>query len=207
MMFSLKNLISLLVLYCDYGLIKGQDLSATDGNAASHASAKATVPNKKPGSNQPGQNVGSGGQEDSFEPDGPAALSAATYKHSSYSRNALPRRKHGFEKLHPVVVNVSFSFRQIHDIDEFHQIMLISVWQREFWRDEYISWDPADYQGTETLWVDMDDIWTPDLNLMTSGYDSLSPMISRVRVIVNYKGEVTFMYPILYHVACELDMK
>ena len=147
------------------------------------------------------------GEEKEIETDSVAALARATYKHENYNRNALPLKRKSMVNGDRIVVNVSFSIRQIHDIDEFYQIMLLSVWQREYWIDDYITWNPDDYRGVKVIRVDANEIWTPDLVLATSGSDEMKPMMERVRTIINYKGEVTYSFPILYHVACEMDMR
>ena len=40
---------------------------------------------------------------------------------------------------------------------------LIGLFQT--WNDKYLTWDPAEYGGVESLRVDSDDIWLPDVML------------------------------------------
>ena len=149
------------------------------------------------------------GIEEEIETDNVAALARVTYKHENYNRNALPLKRKGNVSRDEdrIVVNMGFSIRQIHDINEFHQIMVISVWQREYWIDDYMTWNPDDYRGVKSIRVGADDIWTPGLVLTTSGSKDIKPMMDPVRIIVTHKGEVTYAFPILYHVACEMDMR
>ena len=133
----------------------------------------------------------------------PAAIARATYKGLNYSRSSIPK----INASEPVTVYLSLAIRQIHDIDEFHQVMKVSVWQREYWVDEHLQWDPEEYGGVESIQVQGSEIWTPDLVLYTNGNDAIKPMIEHPRATVDYQGNVKHLFPIMYYVACEMNMR
>ena len=132
-----------------------------------------------------------------------AKLARATYKDPDYDSNSIPVT----DWSKAVEVQVGLGIRQIHDIDEFHQVMKVSVWQRTYWKDEYIQWDPSEFGGIQTVTVKESDIWTPDLVLYTNGHEEVKPIMEHPRASVDHEGHVSYFYPILFHVACEMDMR
>lgn len=35
----------------------------------------------------------------------------------------------------------------------------------KYWRDEFMTWDPEEYDGLDTVYVSVEDIWRPDIVL------------------------------------------
>ena len=33
------------------------------------------------------------------------------------------------------------------------------------WKDDFLTWDPADYEGLQSIRLPVNDIWSPDLVL------------------------------------------
>lgn len=57
---------------------------------------------------------------------------------------------------------MKFMYNFQHEID---QIMTCSVWLRQEWIDEKLSWDPKRYGGVNVLYVPYEMIWVPDIVL------------------------------------------
>ena len=142
-------------------------------------------------------------------PPGPLANSSAycklayeTYYHKDYGKMTIPVKN----VSRPLVVEISMGLRKILEIDEFKQLAKVSVWVREFWTDEFLQWDPNDYEGVRAMRVKHNSIWTPDMLLYTNGGEDTEPL-DHINAIVSYDGQVTYMYPALYHVACHMAIQ
>jgi hypothetical protein len=49
-------------------------------------------------------------------------------------------------------------------------------------------------------------IWRPDIALYSDGAGDYSPTMDTVQAKVNYEGNVSYLYPALYKVACRMDI-
>lgn len=60
-------------------------------------------------------------------------------------------------------------------------IELLSIFQ--WWKDEYLVWDPVKYPGINYISFRSDEIWTPDFKLLDSaiGSDPLDSLFIRVQ--------------------------
>ena len=49
--------------------------------------------------------------------------------------------------------------------DEKNQVMTTNVWLDQEWRDELLTWNPADFGGLQRIRIPCDLIWLPDIVL------------------------------------------
>lgn len=67
------------------------------------------------------------------------------------------------ENTGPTLVTVQLYFKQIQKVQESDQILTIYCWLEEYWKDEYLSWEPAQFGGIKQIHVPAEMIWKPDL--------------------------------------------
>ena len=130
------------------------------------------------------------------------AIAKSTFKSPSYSRQAIPVKNHS----EPLVVYVGMGLRKILEVDEFRQLVRFSLWIREYWVDEFITWNPESYGGMSTLRVEHGSVWNPDLVLYTNGGDDQEPL-EHINLIVDSNGQITYTYPAIYSVACHMEIQ
>lgn len=71
--------------------------------------------------------------------------------------------------VHPVkdsskAVTVAIGMAIIHlDIDEMKSVMGVDAWMRFDWKDEFLSWDPLDYDNLTQIHLAVGEIWKPDI--------------------------------------------
>ena len=130
------------------------------------------------------------------------ALAKDTYLNENYSRQAIPVQDHA----KPLILNVGVDLRKILAVEEHEQRINVSLWIREYWIDEYITWDPKEYEGLNRIRVEHGTIWNPDLVLYTNGGED-QEILKHINVIVHHTGHVTYTYPALYSVACHMDIQ
>ncbi|CAD6186907.1 unnamed protein product [Caenorhabditis auriculariae] len=67
------------------------------------------------------------------------------------------------ESSGPTNVTVQLYFKQIQKVQENDQIITLYCWIEEYWSDEFLMWDPEEFDGVSSLHVPSDMIWKPDL--------------------------------------------
>ncbi|CAJ0591526.1 unnamed protein product [Cylicocyclus nassatus] len=61
------------------------------------------------------------------------------------------------------VVFMDNGLRSILHTDEVNQVLVLKEWLRMFWRDEFLTWNPADYDNITEIKVPRSLIWLPDV--------------------------------------------
>ena len=49
--------------------------------------------------------------------------------------------------------------------DEKNQVMKLNVWLKIRWINHFLKWDPKDFDGVESITVEKEKVWIPDLTL------------------------------------------
>ncbi|EDO49045.1 predicted protein, partial [Nematostella vectensis] len=108
----------------------------------------------------------------------------------------------------PTNVTLDITFNSIIDVDEKHQILSSSVWIRQSWIAETLSWDPAEYGGVNQIVVSSQLLWQPDTvlyNNIFEEFDSrLDTTVTRVRVYSS--GFVYWAMPYVFKTMCKIDV-
>ena len=51
------------------------------------------------------------------------------------------------------------------EIVELVVVMHHFLWFYKLWKDEFLEWNPADYEGVNEIRIPSHKIWTPDIRL------------------------------------------
>uniref|UniRef100_A0A914V910 Neurotransmitter-gated ion-channel ligand-binding domain-containing protein n=1 Tax=Plectus sambesii TaxID=2011161 RepID=A0A914V910_9BILA len=74
------------------------------------------------------------------------------------------------------------------------------------WTDEYLTWNPADFNGTESIRAPVLQVWHPDVGIVSMSLKSEDFIEKEERlVIINYNGEVVYPYPFLLTTSCPMQ--
>ncbi|CAD5215258.1 unnamed protein product [Bursaphelenchus okinawaensis] len=115
----------------------------------------------------------------------------------------------------PVRVNMSMSLYQILQVDERSQSLTVNVWMVQDWYDQFLDWDPHDYEGINKTILPYDEIWVPDTYL----YNSESMEQKRTEALMNGIVEtgywrndsrgayVQLMFPAIYKLSCRMNVR
>ena len=104
-------------------------------------------------------------------------------------------------------VEVSVNFFRIFDVNQKTGKADLAVWLRLKWFDPRLVWDPADWEGTDTLYVWMGkggpdgEIWSPDMELWNAE-SSIQDSLTKTYAIVKSNGEVKWSRPGRLKVMC-----
>ncbi|VDN58348.1 unnamed protein product [Dracunculus medinensis] len=106
----------------------------------------------------------------------------------------------------PVTIKLKLRLSQIIDVHEIDQIMTCSVWLRQEWIDEKLSWDPKRYGGVNVLYVPYEMIWVPDIVLYNNADNNYNITIS-TKATLRYDGVVTWEPPAIFKSMCQIDVR
>ncbi|XP_061156118.1 5-hydroxytryptamine receptor 3B [Syngnathus typhle] len=101
-------------------------------------------------------------------------------------------------------VFVDFILQSVLDVDSKTQSITASIWYRQIWTDEFLVWDPDQFDGINEISLSSDAIWIPDIIVNELVAEGRSPPIPYV--YVNASGCVKNYRPMQVVLACSLEM-
>ncbi|KAK0394578.1 hypothetical protein QR680_000815 [Steinernema hermaphroditum] len=126
----------------------------------------------------------------------------------SYDRKAKPT----WDNNRPINVTFSMDLYQILELNEPQQYILLNAWIIERWHDEFLYWNPDDYNNITEIRLPHDSIWLPDTTL----YNSLVMKDDDTRRLLNAKlttnatrraALIELLYPTIYKFSCLLNLQ
>ncbi|XP_076061263.1 neuronal acetylcholine receptor subunit alpha-10-like, partial [Oratosquilla oratoria] len=118
-----------------------------------------------------------------------------------YDRDVRPVKN----ASHPIVIQLGITLTQIFDMDEKNQVLTTNVWLDQEWMDELLHWDPADYNGLETIRLPCERIWLPDIVLYNNADDYTRGYMNS-KAMVSYQGKVFWPPPTKFRSTCPVDV-
>uniref|UniRef100_A0A8C1P0B3 Neuronal acetylcholine receptor subunit alpha-7 n=1 Tax=Cyprinus carpio TaxID=7962 RepID=A0A8C1P0B3_CYPCA len=106
----------------------------------------------------------------------------------------------------PIVVELGLTLLQIIDVDEKNQVLITNAWLQLGWTDVYLSWNPDNYPGVQTLRFPSNQIWTPDILLYNSA-DERFDATFHTNVLVNASGSCQYIPPGILKSTCYIDVR
>ncbi|XP_063079564.1 5-hydroxytryptamine receptor 3B [Engraulis encrasicolus] len=103
----------------------------------------------------------------------------------------------------PTLIYIDFIIQSILEVDGQTQKVTTSVVYQQFWTDEFLVWDPEEFDGINNISLPTDAIWLPDI-IITEFVDRGSSEVPYV--YVNSSGVVKNSMPIQVVAACDLQI-
>ena len=85
-------------------------------------------------------------------------------RNSDYLKMMRPVRNH----TQPITVKLGMCVMMLEDVVERDQTMLMSVCIKMKWVDEFLRWNPEEFDGLQWMALPVEDIWQPDIALVNS---------------------------------------
>uniref|UniRef100_A0A671T2C9 5-hydroxytryptamine (serotonin) receptor 3B n=1 Tax=Sinocyclocheilus anshuiensis TaxID=1608454 RepID=A0A671T2C9_9TELE len=104
----------------------------------------------------------------------------------------------------PTTVYIDLIIQSVLDGDGQTQKVTTSIWYRQIWNDEFLVWDPEEFDGITEISLSLDAIWVPDVIISEFVDVGKSPVIPYV--YVNCSGTVKNYKPIQVVSACHLEI-
>uniref|UniRef100_A0A1I8AAS0 Neur_chan_LBD domain-containing protein n=1 Tax=Steinernema glaseri TaxID=37863 RepID=A0A1I8AAS0_9BILA len=77
-----------------------------------------------------------------------------------------------------------------------------------YWQDEFLRWNPENYEGASEIFLASEEIWIPEFSLYYShNFNDAVKLLSNNDVRVNYTGHVRYYLPFSTESLCKLDVK
>nr|ARU12131.1 acetylcholine-binding protein 2 [Pardosa pseudoannulata] len=106
-----------------------------------------------------------------------------------------------------VPVKISISPLSLRSMNEKNQIISLEAWMMLTWMDEYLRWDPSDYDNITELRISPTEIWKPDIALYTASPDtSLFPVVHTEAIVYN-NGMIIWVPPFTINSRCPIPFR
>uniref|UniRef100_A0A8C0GS67 5-hydroxytryptamine receptor 3A n=1 Tax=Chelonoidis abingdonii TaxID=106734 RepID=A0A8C0GS67_CHEAB len=130
----------------------------------------------------------------------PALLQLSDYLLTHYRKGVRPVQD--WRRTTNVAIDVMVY--AILSVDEKNQVLTTYIWYRQHWIDEFLRWNPEDFDNITQMSLPTQSIWVPDILINEFVDVGKSPDIPYV--YVSYHGEVQNLKPIQVMTACSLDI-
>lgn len=130
----------------------------------------------------------------------PALGRLSDYLFTNYKKGVRPVR----DWRKPTTVSIDVIVYAILSVDEKNQVLTTYIWYRQYWTDEFLQWNPEDFDNITKLSIPTDSIWVPDILINEFVDVGKSPDIPYV--YVRNHGEVQNYKPLQVVTACSLDI-
>ncbi|XP_033028422.1 5-hydroxytryptamine receptor 3B [Lacerta agilis] len=143
----------------------------------------------------------------------PGTLAAATQRPRNSTLHRLTRRllkkySKGVRPVRnwskPTIVYLDLFVHAVLDVDAQNQKLTTSIWYRQIWKDEYLTWNSSRYDGIKEISLPIHCIWAPDIIVGESVDASKSPDLPFV--YLNASGVIKNYKPMQVVSACILEM-
>ncbi|XP_041656816.1 5-hydroxytryptamine receptor 3A [Cheilinus undulatus] len=102
------------------------------------------------------------------------------------------------------IVAIDLMVYSILNVDEKNQVLTTYVWYRQSWTDEFLVWNPEDFDEVKQLSIPTANVWVPDILINEFVDVGKSPDIPYV--YVTHDGLVRNYKPIQVVTACTLNI-
>ncbi|XP_075696919.1 5-hydroxytryptamine receptor 3A-like [Rhinoderma darwinii] len=90
-------------------------------------------------------------------------------------------------------VYIDISIYAILSVDEKNQLLTTYFLYNRYWRDEFLQWNPMDFENMTIISMPSEDIWIPDI--MISEFVDLGKALTQSYVYINNTGLVKYQKP------------
>ncbi|XP_033633525.1 neuronal acetylcholine receptor subunit beta-2-like isoform X1 [Asterias rubens] len=94
---------------------------------------------------------------------------------------------------------------QVIQLDERKQTLKTNVWLTLKWQDEYLTWDPKDYNNLKNIKVPSETIWMPDVTLYNNA-DKYANFLKGQTAVISYDGSINWGCPQIFTTYCKIDI-
>ncbi|XP_048745960.2 neuronal acetylcholine receptor subunit beta-3-like [Ostrea edulis] len=106
----------------------------------------------------------------------------------------------------PLSLDVSFYLSSINEVDEVKGKLVTTGCLSLTWTDELLRWTPADYNGTDIIFIPQNDIWKPDL-VLKNGFKKFEELGGSFYYLsVFHDGTVAWLPFNVFESRCSMDI-
>ncbi|XP_075249970.1 acetylcholine receptor subunit beta-type unc-29-like [Convolutriloba macropyga] len=123
---------------------------------------------------------------------------------ANYRRFVKPRE----DQSRPVKVFYSSNVYQILGVEIETQRIKLNLWMHLLWKDNFMRWNFSQYDNLKEISVNPVKLWMPDI-VIANRQDNEPTLrdTNQILVAINYKGEVSYLRPLVVTVQCTMDTR
>ncbi|KAA0184900.1 hypothetical protein HAZT_HAZT012238 [Hyalella azteca] len=122
---------------------------------------------------------------------------------AGYNKNIRPTTTGG----EVTYVTFKISLLDIMEMDTRYRKLRINTELILLWTDVHLSWDPALFEGVETLRVAHHLIWTPDIILYNTAEPNYQSSILSTNAILSSEGKIELMSHAIFCSVCDVNVE
>ncbi|KAM9825031.1 neuronal acetylcholine receptor subunit alpha-7-like isoform 2-T2 [Syngnathus typhle] len=103
-------------------------------------------------------------------------------------------------------VKVGIYLTQIIELDETSQVLTTNIWLTLSWNDYQLQWDPSQYNELDTVRLDNDALWKPDIVLYNSAQERFETTFD-ANVVVTSSGNCNYIPQAIFRSTCHVDLR
>ncbi|XP_070541289.1 neuronal acetylcholine receptor subunit alpha-9-like [Ptychodera flava] len=111
-----------------------------------------------------------------------------------------------YDESTTTLVEMQFFLSQVLDMDETKETLTTNAWLTLRWKDEYLEWNPAEFNGTQNIKLTSNIVWLPDLYLYDNAASKYDELWGDQIVSIKYDGTVMWAAPAIIKTHCKLDV-
>ncbi|KAL8562649.1 hypothetical protein ACOMHN_011221 [Nucella lapillus] len=105
----------------------------------------------------------------------------------------------------PVVIRMGLTLTQIFDMDEKDQVLVTNVWLDQEWIDEFMVWNPLDFNNITMLRIPCHKLWLPDIVLYNNAAEYTDGLMP-ANAMIDFTGNVFWPVPTKLQSSCKVDV-
>uniref|UniRef100_A0A914W8B4 Neurotransmitter-gated ion-channel ligand-binding domain-containing protein n=1 Tax=Plectus sambesii TaxID=2011161 RepID=A0A914W8B4_9BILA len=87
-----------------------------------------------------------------------------THIFQSYDKRTRPVH----EDNQVILVKIGLNLISLLDVNEQQEYIKLAVTLDYIWHDDFLTWDPAEFNGTTSITVPADMVWRPDVTVVST---------------------------------------
>ncbi|XP_071484447.1 neuronal acetylcholine receptor subunit alpha-10-like [Diadema antillarum] len=119
-----------------------------------------------------------------------------------YNRHIRPT----INETTPTHLKMQLFVSQILEMDERVQLLKANVWVTFDWVDEFLTWDPDDFEGLQSFKLTSDLVWMPNIVLYNNAGASYEPFVFDKIVKIDHTGHINWGSPLIIKATCQLNI-
>ncbi|XP_072024620.1 neuronal acetylcholine receptor subunit alpha-9-like [Amphiura filiformis] len=125
------------------------------------------------------------------------------YLFHDYIREIRP--VHNASTATPVIMRMVL--RNLLTMDTPEQVFSVGAWLKFKWTDEFLTWNPDEFDGIQRLLVPVNGIWSPDITLHHNADEDFEQYKPDSFAALSPDGTVIWFSPAIYTVVCRMWVK
>ncbi|XP_071944097.1 neuronal acetylcholine receptor subunit alpha-10-like [Antedon mediterranea] len=106
-----------------------------------------------------------------------------------------------------VTVMIRLIVLQVIELNEKRQDITVSAWYNAFWKDEFMVWDPNDYNNITEIFVEQSALWNPDVTLYNNVDNEFERTKKSLNLNVKHDGMVDLATPVILNSFCKMHLR